>query len=341
MKLVRIITMLISLVITFFVVNGQTGVQPKEIKVKENYSHFPTHFNFPKSLFGDYQRESVCSFDKTNKNIGVTYEKNQNGEKTIFSLYLYPAGDGYEGRLREEYNKSLHSVFLAMAKEGLHAKQHAIQHKGKKYTCNGFKAIFTGENKELSQLTVFEAGTWFYKIRITTNMADTAFLSDLEAEILQTFDPTTLTDLVLLNEKADVHFSKMAFRDSILLGSAMGSAFRKIEWIMENVDERERATGFPDLYIDLHVEGLKAFMEFQHRFNYWKSDFTKNYLKELQLISDADFLNEFVMEQYGMILIIPEGTHNKYDDYLKWKAQNGITINLNENFYVLSFKARK
>ena len=107
------------------------------------------------------------------------------------------------------------------------------------------------------------------------------------------------------------------------------------------MSEKERATGFPDLYMNLHVEGLKAFMEFQHRFDYKKSDFTMNYLKELQLISDADFLNEFVMEQYGMILIIPENTHSKYDEYLKWKSQNNITINLNEKFYVLSFSANK
>jgi hypothetical protein len=82
-------------------------------------------------------------------------------------------------------------------------------------------------------------------------------------------------------------------------------------------------------------------MEFQHRVDFEKSHFTKNYLKELQLISDADFLNEFVMEQFGMILIIPENTPAKYDEYQKWKSQNNITINLNEKFYVLSFKARK
>jgi hypothetical protein len=109
----------------------------------------------------------------------------------------------------------------------------------------------------------------------------------------------------LLNEKVSVYFNDTAFRDSVLLGSAMGSAFGKIDWIMENVDEKERATGMPDLYLDFHVEGLKSFMEFQHRISAPKSDYTEKYLKDLQLIYDADFFNEFVMEQYQMILIIP------------------------------------
>ena len=344
MKSVRTIAVFIFLIAVFSVVNGQTRIQPKEIKVKEDYTHPSTKMSFPKSLFGEYQRESVYSFDTKNDNIGVTYKKNQNVEKTTFSLYLYPAGDGYEGRLRGEYKKSLNSAFLAMTKEGLHATQEAVQYKGEKYICNGLKALFTTDNNDLSQLTVFESGTWFYKIRITTNQTDTTFLSNLEAKILQTFDPTTLADITSLNKLVDVYFAKSAFQDSVLLGSAMGSAYRKIKWLMENVNEKERATGFPDLYMNLHVEGLKAFMEFQHRDEFKEtkeSDFTINYLHELQLISDADFLNEFVMEQYEMLLIIPENIPNKYDEYLKWKSQNNITINLNDKFYVLSFRANK
>ena len=340
MKAVRITVILVFLISTFIVVNGQARIQPKIIKTNKDYTHSPTKMEFPLSLFGDYQRESIYSFDKKNQNIGITYEKKQNGEKTVFSLYLYPAGDGYEGRLREEYQNSRQSVVATMKKE-LHATQYAIQHKGEKYVCNGFEAIFMTENDDLSQLSIFESGTWFYKIRITSNWKDSTSLADLKRKILQIFDPTELADLTLLNEKVSVYFAKAAFRDSILLGSAMGSAYGKIDWVMENVDEKERATGFPDLYLDFHVEGLKAFMEFQHRFDFKKSDFTMNYLRELQLISDANFLNEFVMEQYGMILIIPQNTPAKYDEYLKWKSQHNITINLNEKFYVLSFEAKK
>lgn len=339
MKTTKTIIVFFLLIVTSSVY-GQTRIQPKKIKVKENYKHSPTQMIFPKSLFDDYQRESIYAFDKKNQNISVSYEKNQNGEKTTFSLYLYPAGDGFEGRLRDEYINSMQSVVVT-TKKGLHATQFAVQHEGEKYICNGFKSIFTNDQKDLSQLTLFESGTWFYKIRITTNQSDTTLMSEIETKILQNFNPTQLTDLKHLNEKVSVYFSKTAFRDSVLLGSAMGSAYRKIDWIIENVAERERATGFPDLYLDLHVEGLKAFMEFQHIITATKSEYTENYLKELQLISDANFLPEFVMEQYDMILIIPENISYRYDEYLKWKAENNISINLHEKFYVLSFNAKK
>ena len=68
MKSVRTTAILIFLVATFSVVNGQPRVQPKKISAKENYAHSSTHFNFSKILFGDYQRESIYSFDKNIKN---------------------------------------------------------------------------------------------------------------------------------------------------------------------------------------------------------------------------------------------------------------------------------
>jgi len=344
MESLRKITILIFLLATFSAANGQPRMQPKKIKAKESYTHSSTHFSFPKSLFGDYQRESIHSFDKKNQNIGVSYGKNQNGERTMVTIYVYPAFDAYEGRLRKEYQNSLYSAFYAMEKDGLHARQNHVQHKGEKYICNGFEATFTTDKNDLSQLTVFESGTWFCKIRITSSQRDTTVLADLKKQILQVYDPTNLADLTPLNERISVYMAKAAFRDSVLLGSAMGSAFEKIDWVMENVDEKERATGMPDLYLDFHLAGLKAFMEFQHRpnfINYKKSTFADDYLRQLQIIYDADFLNEFVMEQYDMILIIPENIPDKYDEYLKWKLQNNITIKLNDEFYVISFAAKK
>ena len=343
MKSVRTITVLFFLMAVFFVVNGQSKVQPRKVKVKDGvYTHLSTKMTFPKFLFDEYQRESVYSFDRKSENIGVTYEKNQDEENTTFSLYLYPAGDGVEGRLRGEYQSSLYAV-AASTKNGLDITQRAVQHEGEKYICNGFRAIFTTDNGNLSQLTIFESGTWFYKLRVTSNFQDTTLLSNLEAKVLQTFDPTLLAGLTFLNEKVTLHCAPIILQDSTLFNCAVGSALRKIDWVMKNVDAKGRATGFPDLYIDLHVEGLKAFLESQYKEEYnEKSDLITNYLRELQLISDADFLYEFVMEQYDMILIIPENTPNRYEEYLKWKSQNDITINLYEKFYVvLSFAAKK
>lgn len=320
-----------------FTINGQNLLTPKIIKAKGEYIHSQTKMAFPEK-FLSYQRKDVYSFDKKKTNIGVVYENEQ--KQTTISFYIYPAGDGYEGRLRKEYLTAMQSI-ANFSDKGIHATQFAVRHEGEKYICNGFKAIIAEEHGKINTLTLFECGQWFFKVRITTNELDSTQFASLEKKIYSQYDPTKLTALNPLNSEADIYFSKAAFRDSILLGSAMGSAQKKISWALENVKENERASGFPDLYLNLQVESLKAFMEFQHRFNYKKSEFTKQYLDELQLISDAGFLPEFVMEQFGMILIIPENTPSKYEEYKTWRLNNKITIDLNKVFYVVSYGQSK
>lgn len=320
-----------------FTINGQNLPTPKIIKAKGEYIHSQTKMAFPENLLS-YQRKDIYSFDKKKTNIGVVYENEQ--KQTTISLYVYPAGDGVEGRLRKEYQAAMQSI-ANFSDKGIHATQFAVRHEGEKYICNGFKAIISEEQRKINTLTLFECGQWFLKVRITTNELDSTQIASLEERIISQYDPTKLTALNPLNPKADVYFNKTAFRDSVLLGSAMGSAYKKISWALENVKENERASGFPDLYLNLQIESLKAFMEFQHRFKFKKSDYTKQYLNELQLISDAGFLAEFVMEQFGMVLIIPDNTRAKYDEYKTWKLSNNITIDLNQAFYLVSYGQMK
>lgn len=319
-----------------FTINGQELLTLKKIKAKGAFIHNQTKMNFPEQ-FDSFQRQDIFSYDKKKLNIGVSYGNQK--DQSIITIYIYPAGDGYEGRLRKEYLKSMQSI-ANLSEKGIHANQFAVRKEGE-YICNGFKAIITQEQNKYNSLALYECGQWFLKVRITTNNLDSTHIALLEQNIYSHYDPTKLTALNPLNPKANGYFSKTAFRDSILLGSAMGSAYKKISWALDNVKENERASGFPDLYLNLQVESLKAFMEFQHRFNYNQCEFTKQYLKELQLISDAGFLAEFVMDQFGMILIIPENISVKYKEYETWKLNNKLTIDLNEQFYVVSYGQKK
>jgi len=340
MKIGKTITILIFLVTTFSLVNGQPRMNPKRMKVKanENYTHSPTKVTFPDNLFDDFWRKSVYSFDKKNQNVGVSYDKLHNGEKTTFTLYIYPAGEGHERRLRREYSNTIQSAYYAMRKEGLYVTQEAIKHEGNNYICKGIRAIFSNDDNDLSQITLYESGTWFYKIRITSNRKDTTYVLNLEKKIVEKYDPTILTELNPLGNIYTQYYDEIVFLDSILLGSAMGSAIRKHEWTMDSISEKERATGCPDLYLSFHVEAWKAFMEFQHRFDFGKSKFTENFLRELQMIYDAGFLNEFIMEELGWLMFPPENVVFRVEEFKKWRDENKITINLERRFATISFK---
>ena len=331
MKSISTLTILFIFCILTLSVQESSG--QKRINAKGAYSHPQAKIIFPEQL-DIYPRMDIYAFDAKRTDIGAVY-KNKSS-RTEISVYVYPAGDGYEGRLRTEYQKSMQSIAL-VSHVGVHATQFAVRHEGEKFICNGFKAVIRDQNSLYNALTVYECGEWFLKVRVTSTELDSAKVVALEQIIYTHFDPTKLTEINPLNEQADVNFSKTAFRDSVLLGSAMGSAYKKIEWASENVRENERASGFPDLYLDMHVASLKAFLEFQHRAKYTMTNPTKKYLDNLQVISDAGFLSEFVMDQFGMILILPDNILANYEDYLDWKQSQKITVDLNQVFYLISY----
>jgi hypothetical protein len=317
---------------------GQTDLRstPKKIKAKGEYFHSYSKTTFPLQ-FETFNRQSINAFDRSDKNVGVVYESKVGDKFSTITIYIYPAGDGYEGRLRSEYITSMQSI-ANLSDKGLHATQFAVKHKGEKYVCNGFKAISKTSSHNYNQLSLYECGTWFFKIRLTTNELDTIQIAEIENKILEKFDPSRLTALKPLNEKADVFFAKIAFRDSTLLGSAMGSAFKKIEWATENIKEEERASGFPSLYLNMQLEALKEFVKF-HKEKKWniKDEWTSNYLNELNAIIDADFLEEFIMEQFDMVLIVPDNLTTDFDAFQKFKKDKKLTIDLNKQFYVVSY----
>ena len=314
---------------------AQNLKKPKKIKVKGDFEHKNSQTKFPVTFENTYERKNIFTFDKKKKNIGVTYKSIAN-PKTTFSIYVYPAEDGTEDRLRSEYLASISSVANLINNE-LGITQFPVKYIGDKYDCNGFKATFKTDKNENSFLTLYECGVWFLKLRITTEIKDSIEIANLEKKLLKKFNPSRLTDLKQLNPKADVYFAKAAFRDSILLGSVMGSAYKKIEWAMNNVSERERASGFPGQYLQIHVESLKEFTAFDKKYDYKKTEFTEKYLNELNSLIDSNFLDEFIMEQFNMILIVPEKHKFDFNKFEKWKEENELTINLNALFYVIAY----
>ena len=314
---------------------AQDLISPKKIRFKDGYEHKFSKTEFPQNLENGFELTEVYAFDKKKKNIGATYEKNSE-PKGKLNIYIYPAGDGTEDRLRTEYLTSMQSV-ANLADNGLGATQYPVKFSGKKFDCNGFKADFKSKNQENSNLSVYECGTWFLKLRLTTKEKDSTQISNLEQSVLETFNPSRLTEQKRLHPKASIYYGKAAFKDSIMLGSIMGSALKKLEWVMDNIPEKERASGFPGHYLELQLASFDEFIAFDKKYDFKKSEYTQNYLNQINSLIDSGFLDEFIMKEFSMVMIVPENHKFDFDGFEKWKAENEIAINLNELFYVISF----
>lgn len=312
----KILTLLTLFLLGGLFVNGQYRTSPKKIKVKGDYLHNSTNSVFPEK-FETYSRQSMYFFNKENSNIGVVYENQNNSKITTISIYVYPAGnEGSESRLRHEYLKSIQEITNSLNKSYL-ANQFPVRYEGE-YISNGFKAISNKTQTEHNNLTLYECGTWFLKIRLTTNGLDSTQIAQIESKILEKYNPSDLTKLKPLITKSNIYFAKPAFADSLMLGSVMGSALKKIEWANKNLKENEKASGFPDIYLDMQIESFKELLMFKNKNNFKrKSEATEKYLEQVALIVNSGFLPEFIMKQFDMILIVPEKQIFNFEGYEK------------------------
>jgi len=332
----------LRILITIILLTGQVSLaqkidRPKELKVQGTYTHTPTMTEFPENI-GEFRRQGVYLFDKKKENIGSTYKYKSDQGETTLSLYIYPAGAGSEGRLRNEYFNVLQDIANVYNKE-IGADQYFKDFKNGIYKINGYSAFIAGDTK--SQLTVFECGEWFLKIRITTDLLDTAGINSLEKETLRTIDPTRIAKNDPLDIRGKVYVAPAAFRDSLMLSSAISGALEKLIWAKQNVDSLERTSGFPDIYLELHINSWLKFSEFQKTKKY-KSipQNTQNYLSQLNEIINAGFLEEFIMEQFNMVMVVPKDMILDFDSFNKWKVGNPIKIDLSEKWYLVSYEVK-
>ena len=326
--------------LVFSNVKGQDRYEPKKIKAKGDYIHEATNTTFPTAI-DNYIRTEVTSYDKKKTNISANYENETSGGKTKFTVYLYPVGIESEQELRYEYLNSLQSIAYA-ADKSLNAAQEYCSYKKDGYKIHGYSAYILADNRNQTALEIYQCGSWFLKIRVTSDVLDTAAIDILNKRVVDLFSPVNLVKTSALSLQPHFNVSKKALRDSLMLGCIMSSTFKKLEWLEANVDSTERASGFPDLYLDMYVESLKDFVKYAEEHKDWHlSNSTKEYLDQLNSLIANGFLDEFIMEQFSNVMIVPDKVDFDFKSFDHWKISHPININLNERYCVITYEPKE
>ena len=333
-----ILQFLVFTLLTSFSVNGQDYYEPKKIKSNDDYNHHATNTNFPTAI-EDYIRTDITAFDKKKTNIGASYEKIDAKGKTTLTIYIYPVGISSSNLLREEYLNSLKSISKASNKD-LKANQKYCFYKKDGYKINGYEAfIDKKENRTLTALQIYQCGSWFLKLRVSSDLLDSTRIDSLNKKIIELFQPLKIVKNSALGLNPAFNVSSNTLGDSLFLGCMMSSGFKKMEWTEKNVDELERASGFPDLYLDMHIESLKDFINFADEHKDWYlATFTKSYIDQIKALVANDFLDEFIMEQFSYVAIVPDNKTFDFKAFEQWKVSYPIDINLNEHFYSIIYE---
>jgi adenosine/AMP kinase len=308
---------------------AQTSGKVKRIKTGGDYTHKSTDVVFPKTV-SKYLRTDIMTYDKKATTLDVVYQSHTGFNKTSVSIKIYPAGDGYDVRLRNEYLKSMQEIASTNNSEKISASQYDVFYTKDEYFINGYTAEIKNNDKHQQlHLSVYECGQWFLRLQLESDILKAEELSDLEQIFLDTINPVKIVINHNLNLNAVINILDAARIDSLLVGCAISYANAKADWAANKVDSLERICGFPDLYLDMHTDALNAFVKFSDNNKFSEVNiYTQNYIAELKSLINAGFLSEFILDQYQYVMIIPEDKDLDINGYTKWRLTNPITINL-------------
>lgn len=327
--------LLLTSIFLFNITNAQRLSRPREIKAGGDYMHAATATIFPAGIDG-YERSEITTFDKQRNEIAARYEQKSRDGKTTISVYVYPAEEASNYRFRSQYWASAQSIAIAADRE-LKAVQTYRSVAKDGYKIHGFNAFIT-DGKQNTALELYECGNWFFKIRTTSDYLDSTRIYQLNQRIVSVFDPVNLVKHSTITPQPTISLNERAFADSLLMGFTIARALAELSWANDNVDSLEWLAGFPALYLEMHVASLKEAVKFANGENYQGvSQKTMEFMRQLRAIIDNNYLEQFVLEEYDMLLTskFPDKLYN-FKDYYAWKKKNRIDIKL-EPMYAISY----
>lgn len=313
------------------ILHAQKLHKPKKIKKEGDYAQPATNIVFPENIDG-YLRSDLSTFDKAETDITATYKD----DKTTITVYIYPAEYASGSYLRREFIYSLKAIAIVNDRN-IEAQESLHRYEKNGYKINGFHALVNNPDGTKTALEIYGCGVWHFKIRISTRSLDTMAINDLFAKARAIFKPEELVKISDLSLAPQITISRSALSDSLLLGCTMGEALEEAKW-SEHIDKTELISGFPDVYLDMHISGIKAFIKFadEHK-DFMATKTTYDYIDQIRMLIANDFLDEYILEHYNNLLIRSENGNVDFKAYNQWKILHPVDIDMMD-YSMVSYK---
>lgn len=336
----------------FSIFFSQNRKQPVDLKIKGDYNHLATKTLFPE-LWSGFQRQAVISYDMKNTHIGVSYiQQASKKSKTVLTIYLYPKKFidnqilrdefySYDYALNQNSNKKVDTKpsFGSLSNDNLKVNYIYSVFSNSMGQPDFFKGVkYVNKN---SLLSIYECGGWTFKIRASSDEMTNDQLTELKNKIENYFSVLNVASLKTLpiDKVPDIILSASVKRDSMMIHAVSEAAKEKINWLAENLEEKEILTGFNDMKIDSEIYSIEKMIAYYkaHEKDWQINPDTKKYFDEMMRIADNGRLKDHIYEKYHGLIDYPEGETRKAD-YVQFKIDKNISENTNEIFYKIFYQ---
>jgi hypothetical protein len=331
MQVIRIFILVLAACLLARAGYAQYSKYPMKIKAEGSYPYMQTGLELPATI-AECRRIKLTSFEKNDATIVALYDNTV----ADLAVSIYPAGLASNKRFRNEYRMVLDGLALG-TRQKLEAEQEHVSYSSDGYTVHGYKALTKTRRADNLMMVLYECGNWFVKLEVTSRSLDAKGLERLLDSAVLAIKPTKLVQYKPVKLIPKIVLLPAAFEDSLLLGSVLAGAFKEKNWA-SNVDSMERLSGFPSLYLDMHIEAITAFVNFEDKFGPARAGSTaRPFRRQLKALIDSEYLDEFILEEHNLVMIRPEGRTFDFDGYHKWKDANNIDVDLHKVYCVIYY----
>lgn len=322
----------ISLLLVLLSLNAVTAQPLKRLKNKGAYQHKKALAVFPVSV-DSFVRTELAAYDPKREHMSATYQSGSFSNKTMVTVYIYPAGGAEQYRFRIHYLGSLQMMANARL-EDIDANQNYVNYTRDGYRVNGYEAYIKVNADKITALQLYECGRWFLKLRITSSVLDEEGIKQVFPRFVAAIDPVTIVDSDPISTQSEINIAPGALADSLLSGCVMSSTQAKIKWVQDNVDTLERLSGFPSLYLDMYATALDSFLSYADAHpDYEGSEKCLRYVSDIRRLKAEGFIDEFIMDELHNVMIVPEGKQFDFEAYYEWRRKHRIEYTLRSRIY--------
>jgi hypothetical protein len=325
------VTFCLILNVLIFFGHAQNKFRMRPIQAQGPWTHV-TGVIFPMEIL-DYQRTDIVSFERKNQHVSLGYEKTFANTHRTVSVYIYPNEETTNLRLYNEFQQICQATQLKSGQVRI-SRAHPFTYQNNQIKLHGLSGA-SADNHEY--VGVVECGKWMVKTRMTANdgqdIGDSLFF-----EFLHVINPSNLIAKYpwKVSHYITVVSPGLTTNETFAMTAMLGATTQEL-FILANIDSVERCAGIPGLYLKVYLAPCQLMLKF------WKGIEEKNgkvpdipFMNDLRRIEYNGFLEEFIMDEFGWLLIVPDDIVLDREGYKAWRSTHYLTLNLTDRFFMIA-----
>jgi hypothetical protein len=267
--------------------------------------------SFPERI-GELARTDATAWDADEMNVGVSYG---DGASVRISVYVYPAGDPYTGRLRAAFLETEASL-AELHPAALRESSAVVRAPVPDGPAVGFEARFrllASEDTHGTLAQVFQCGRWFLKLRAT--YAGAYPIDDAVAAVHEQVRCGEIAAKTPIGTKRNIDYDPAGGAAWLVYGAT------QLVWLKEHVTPDQLAYGIPDHEPGLFVKSFEAMLDAREKVKGNGGAEPNAFLDRMQQIRAAGFLEAYVWKTQLGFLPAPSALAPQLEAFESWRVR--------------------